>query len=365
MPALNIAGWYDIFLAGSLRNFTGVQEKGATEAARTGNRLLLGPWTHTTPPLSKSGSVDFGLRAGQGFMPLSLDVDGEHLRFFDYWLKGIDDGIASEPPVRLFVMGEDVWRSENEWPLARAEETAFFLGSGGNANSSRGDGTLSTQGPAGERPDVFLYDPFHPVPTVGGQLCCYPSNLDPGAFDQRPVQARPDVLVYQTPPLEQDVEVTGPVRLHLWAATTAADTDFTAKLVDVYPDGYARNLTDGIIRARYRQGTDAARPITPGEVYEYTIDLWATSNLFRRGHRIALEVSSSNFPRFDRNLNTGHELGADAEMRPAIQTIFHDRGAPVAAGAADRAAVGGTARRRIQSQVTVRGMGRRRVTVQT
>jgi uncharacterized protein len=328
VPALNIAGWYDIFLGGSLRNFTGVRESGATEAAREGSRLLLGPWTHTTPPLSKSGSVDFGAMGGQSLMPLSLDVDGETLRFFDYWLKGIDEGLSAEPPVRLFVMGEDVWRSEQSWPLARAVATEFFLSSGGNANSIVGDGALQNEAPGDDRPDIFLYDPFHPVPTAGGQLCCYPATLDPGAFDQRPVEARSDVLVYTTSPLAEDTEVTGPVRLHLWAATTASDTDFTGKLVDIYPDGYARNLTDGIIRARYCQGTDAPRPITPGEPLEYTIDLWATSNLFRRGHRIGLEVSSSNFPRFDRNLNTGHELGADAEMRPALQTIFHDREHP-------------------------------------
>jgi putative CocE/NonD family hydrolase len=324
VPALNIAGWYDIFLDGSLRNFTGVRAAGATEAAREGSRLLLGPWTHTTPPLSGSGDVDFGAMGGQSLMPLSFDVDGETLRFFDYWLRGIDDGLSAEPRVRLFVMGEDVWRSENEWPLARAVETELFLSSGGNANSIAGDGALVSEAPAGDRPDVFLYDPYHPVPTAGGQLCCYPATLEPGAFDQRLVEARSDVLVYTTPPLEEDTEVTGPVRLHLWAATTAPDTDFTGKLVDIYPDGYARNLTDGIVRARYRQGTDAPRPITPGEVYEYEIDLWATSNLFRRGHRIGLEVSSSNFPRFDRNLNTGHELGADAEMLPAVQTVFHD-----------------------------------------
>jgi putative CocE/NonD family hydrolase len=325
VPALNIAGWYDIFLDGSILNFTGVQEQGATEAARDGSRLLLGPWTHTTPPLAKSGDVDFGVRAGQlSPLPFSLDVDGEHLRFFDLWLRGIDDGLSSEPPVRLFVMGENAWRFEHEWPLARAVETDFYLHSGGNANSIAGDGTLTIEAPGGERPDIFLYDPFHPVPTVGGQLCCYPSNLDPGAHDQRPIERRYDVLVYTTAPLETDVEVTGPVRLHLWAATTAPDTDFTAKLVDISPDGYARNLTDGILRARYRQGTDTPRPIGTDQPLAYTIDLWATSNLFRAGHRIALEVSSSNFPRFDRNLNTGHELGADAEMRPAVQTIFHD-----------------------------------------
>ena len=179
MPALNIAGWYDIFLDGSLRNFTGVRQRGRRRRRATGSRLLLGPWTHTTPPLAQSGAVDFGARAGQSLMPLSIDVDGQTLRFFDYWLKGIDDGLADEPPVRIFVMGEDVWRSENEWPLARAVETEFFLSSGGNANSIAGDGTLSHEAPGDDRPDVFLYDPFHPVPTVGGQLCCYPAPCPP------------------------------------------------------------------------------------------------------------------------------------------------------------------------------------------
>lgn len=328
VPAYNIGGWYDIFLDGTLRNFTGVREYGATSEARDGARLLLGPWTHTTPPLAVSGAVDFGMTAGQGYSPISMDVDGEHLRFFDYWLKGIDDGWSEEPPVKLFVMGEDAWRYEQEWPLARTQYTEYFLHSDGNANSSSGDGSLSTDGPADERPDHYLYDPFHPVPTNGGQLCCYPSKLAPGAFDQRSVEERADVLVFTTEPLESDLEVTGPVVLKLWAATTAVDTDFTGKLVDVYPDGYARNLTDGIIRARYRNGTAKPERVTPGEVVEYTIDLWSTSNLFKAGHRIGLEVTSSNFPRFDRNLNTGGDLGQESEMRPAIQTIFHDAGHP-------------------------------------
>jgi len=324
VPALSIAGWYDIFLDGSIRNFNGVREKGATEEARKGQRLLLGPWTHTTPPLQQSGAVDFGNRAGQGAVPLSMDVDGEHLRFFDYWLKGIDEGYSDEAPIKLFVMGEDVWRDEQEWPLARAVNTDFYLNSGGRANTISGDGTLKTYPGADGRPDVFLYDPNQPVPTIGGQLCCYPSNLPPGAFDQRPVEARSDVLMYVTEPLEGDIEVTGPISLTLWAATDAPDTDFTGKLVDIYPDGYSRNLTDGIIRARFKDGTDQARPITPNEPTEYTLNLWPTSNLFKAGHCIGLEVSSSNFPRFDRNLNTGHELGEDAEMQPAVQTIFHD-----------------------------------------
>ncbi|MEA2531797.1 MAG: uncharacterized protein QOG89_3441, partial [Thermomicrobiales bacterium] len=160
VPALNVGGWYDIFLDGTLRNFTGVRAKGATAEARNGARLLLGPWTHTTPPLAPSGAVDFGVRAGQSASPLSMDVDGEHLRFFDYWLKGIDNGIADEPPVRIFVMGESVWRHEQEWPLARTQFTDFFLHSGGDANSIAGDGVLSQNEPGSERPDVYLYDPF-------------------------------------------------------------------------------------------------------------------------------------------------------------------------------------------------------------
>jgi putative CocE/NonD family hydrolase len=265
---------------------------------------------------------------GQDLSPLSLDHDAEQLRFFDYWLKGTDDGISQEPPVKIFVMGENTWRYEAEWPLARTEYTDFFLHSRGGANSAAGDGTLSTREPADERTDTFTYDPLDPVPTVGGQLCCYPPRHAPGAFDQRSVEARPDVLVFKSEPLERDLEVTGPVILHLWAATTAADTDFTAKLVDMDSDGNTRNLTDGIIRARFRAGTDTPRPIIPGEPTNYTIDLWATSNLFRRGHRIVLEVASSNFPRFDRNPNTAGSLGADSELRLATQTIFHDRERP-------------------------------------
>jgi putative CocE/NonD family hydrolase len=324
VPAFNVGGWFDIFLAGTINNFTGVRAKGATDASRLGSKLTLGAWTHTTPPSAVSGAVDFGVLAGESTSPISLDMDGEYLRFFDLHLKGIDDGISEEPPVKIFVMGENVWREEQEWPIARTRYTCYYLHSGGDANSSSGDGSLSTETPSDERPDHYLYDPFHPVPSVGGQLCCYPSQLAPGAFDQREIEERSDVLVFKTEPLAQDVEVTGPVTLNLWASTTAVDTDFTGKLVDIYPDGHARNLTDGIIRARYRNGTERPEFVTPGEIVEYTIDLWATSNLFKAGHRIGLEVSSSNFPRFDRNLNTGGDLGQETELRPALQTIYHD-----------------------------------------
>ena len=328
VPAFNGGGWFDIFLGGTINNFTGVREHGATEKARSGSKLIIGPWIHTNPPSSVAGSVDFGMLAGQALSTLTFNIDREHLRFFDYWLKGIDDGIGSEPPVQIYVMGEDVWRRENEWPLARTQYTELFLHSDGNANSSAGDGSLSTVRPGDERADHYLYDPFHPVGTNGGQLCCFPSRLPAGSFDQRETEARTDVLVFVTDPLETDIEVTGPVTLKLWASTTAVDTDFTGKLVDIAPDGDARNLTDGIIRARFRDGTDHEELLTPGETVEYTIDLWATSNLFKAGHRIGLEVTSGNFPRFDRNLNTGGPLGQETEMIPALQTILHDDAHP-------------------------------------
>ena len=199
----------------------------------------------------------------------------------------------------------------------------------GQANSLNGDGVLYTRPPGEEEPpDVYLYNPDNPVPTKGGALCCNPYFAANGAFDQREIESRPDVLVYTTAPMYQAVEVTGPITVTLWAATSAPDTDFTAKLVDVCEDGCARNLTDGIIRARYRDSSSQASPVEPGKPYEYIIDLWATSNVFQSGHRIRVEISSSNFPRFDRNTNTGSVIAGDAELKPAIQTVFHDAERP-------------------------------------
>ncbi len=319
VPALNIGGWYDIFLGGTLRNYLGMRQHGPTPEARA-QRLIVGPWLHGVMWPNVNGEVDFGVLS-QG---LALDLDGILLRWYDHWLRGIDTGMLGEPPVKLFVMGESVWRDEPAWPLARARAVPYYLHSEGRANTQDGDGRLGPDPPGGEPADHYLYDPRNPVPTRGGGLCCWPAALPAGAYDQRPVEGRPDVLVYSTPPLVEALEVTGPVMVTLWAASSASDTDFTAKLVDVEPDGYARNLTDGIIRARYRTSTRSAEPIEPGRAYEYRIDLWATSNVFRAGHRIRLEISSSNFPRFDRNPNTGRPLGVDAELRPAVQTILHD-----------------------------------------
>ena len=318
-PALHIGGWYDIFLGGTIRNFLGMRKSGATEDARRGQKLIIGPWEHSAKGGSMAGSHYFGVAADAN----ALGLDEIHLRWYDYWLNGVDNGILSEPPVKIFVMGDDVWRDEQDWPLARAQDTRFFLHSGGKANSRHGDGSLGVEGPGDEPADVFLYNPADPVPTVGGALCCNPYFAANGAFDQNDIEARADVLVYSTPPLEREVEVTGPVTVTLWAATSATDTDFTAKLVDVCEDGCARNLTDGIIRARYRNSMSHPEPVEPGTPVCYTIDLWATSNVFKAGHQIRLEISSSNFPRFDRNTNTGNLIAADSELKPALQTVLH------------------------------------------
>ena len=320
VPAYSMGGWYDIFLGGTIRNFVGMRKNGATEEARRGQKLMIGPWFHDSDPGNKTGEVDFGLASDTA----SFDFHGVKLRWFDHWLKAEENGIIDEDPVRIFVMGANVWRDEGEWPLSRTRYVNYYLHSNGNANTLNGDGSLSPEAPGDEPWDAFLYNPVNPVPTRGGGLCCHEAAYPPGAFDQREVESRADVLVYSTPPLEKDTEVTGPVTVTLWAASSAVDTDFTAKLVDLCPCGGAINLTDGIIRAKYRESTTQARLIKPDEVYEYKIDLWATSNVFKAGHSIRLEISSSNFPRFDRNPNTGSALGEDTALRPASQMVLHN-----------------------------------------
>ena len=321
VPTLNIGGWYDIFQRGTIRNYVGMKAQAANANGRR-PRLVMGPWYYTLPLASLVGQVDMGFRSSY----VSIDYDGMQLDYFDYWLKGKRNGAADDGPVRLYIMGANDWRDEKDWPLVGTEWRRYYLHSRGNANSAFGDGVLSTETPAHEPADSFLYNPLHPVPTMGGGLCCYPNSLQGGAFDQSMIEHRADVLVYSTPPLADDVEVTGPITLTLYASSSAPDTDFTAKLVDVTECGFARNLSDGIIRARVRESQSEPKLITPGKIYEFNIDMWSTSNLFKAGHQIRLEVSSSNFPRFDRNPNTGHELFVDAEMRPALQTVMHERG---------------------------------------
>jgi len=317
VPIFHVASWYDGFQEGGLNYYANIREHGATPEARSGQRLLVGPWPHLYPydsPTSKVGDLDMGPEALIRLGDLSV-------RWFDYWLKGIKNGIADEKPVSIFVMGDNTWREENEWPLARTQFTPLYLRSAGKANTLSGDGTLSWKVPQSEPSDTFVYDPNDPVPTIGGsQLGQNPT----GPQDQRPVEGRQDVLVYTSEPMVADLEITGPLTVKLFAASTATDTDFTAKLVDVWPSGYAQNIQDGITRARYRGSKTRASLLTPGEVNEYAIDLWATSHVVKPGHRLRVEISSSNFPHYDRNPNTGGPLFKERSCQRATQTIYHD-----------------------------------------
>ena len=318
-PAYFITGWYDNLLHEGFKCFRGWRKRARSAEARQRSRLLVGPWTHTAiGDAAPFGDIDFGSQAG-------MDIPAEHLRWYDQRLKGLDTGIDEEPPIRIFVMGANQWRSEQEWPLERTEYTRFYLHSSGRANSSFGDGALTTDAPEADSVDSYSYDPENPVPTLGGQSM-FADNTGPR--DRRPIERRDDVLVYSTAPLTRDLEVTGPVELVVYAASSAPDTDFTATLVDVYPAGAAIHICEGIVRARFRQSYERPTLIEPGQVYEYSISLWETSNLFREGHRIRLEVSSSNFPRFDRNLNTGEDSGFDDRPESAQQTIWHNQQRP-------------------------------------
>lgn len=305
-PAFLVGGWYDVFLGGTLDNYASLRKRGVPA------KLLIGPWAHLQHG-SRIGEAVFGFASQAAFIDLRSDLGSLLVRWFDRWVKGVENGIDREPPVLIFVMGANRWRAETEWPPARMLQTSYYL---------RGDGGLSIERPGAELPDEYEYDPRDPVPTLGGATLLAP-EFAAGAFDQRPIEARRDVLSFTTAPLDRDLDLIGPVRLHLIAASSAPDTDFIGRLVDVHPDGYAQNLTDGIVRASYRDPEHPA-PIEPGRAYEYVIDLWSTANRFLAGHRIRVDVTSSSFPRWDRNPNTGRPLGTDAELRPARQSILHD-----------------------------------------
>ena len=329
VPILSIDGWYDIFLRGDINDDAHMRKEGKTAEAREGKRLLIGPWAHETGgrvalPVNNGGAnpnpVDFGDNA-------PVDKRLLHLRWFDHWLKGIDNGVSRDAPVQIFVMGENRWRDEKEWPLARTRYTNYYIRSNGRANSADGDGVLTPERPTGAKTDSFTYDPANPVPSMGGNVCC--SNVPSGPWDQRKVEERKDVLVYTTPAMNAATEITGPIKMELYAATSAKDTDWTAKLVDVGPGGFAQNIQSGIVRARFREGAGKpAKMIEPGKVYDYTIDLWATSHVILPGHRLRLEISSSDFPRFDRNLNTGEDPNGGTQMISANQTIYHSANYP-------------------------------------
>jgi putative CocE/NonD family hydrolase len=315
IPVHTFGGWFDIFSQGTLRGYVGVSQKGATDRARRGSHLVIGPWGHG--PTQKFGAIDFGPTANVDALTLQL-------RWYDHWLKGMDNGLASEAPVKLFVMGRNAWVYEREYPLARTDYRPLYFSSDGKANASGGDGRLTWTKPAGASPtDRFRYDPNEPVPSVGGNNCCGTPTAA-GPQDQRPIEGRRDVLIYTSDVLKEEVEVTGPVKVVLYAASDATDTDFVAKLVDVHPDGSSYNMAEGIVRARYRDSLTKPSLMTPGEVYRFEIDLVGTSVAFLEGHRIRVHVTSSHFPQFDRNPNTGAAFGTSAAVKVAEQTIYHD-----------------------------------------
>lgn len=318
-PGLHIGGWYDIFLSGTLDNFVGLQAGAATQHARDNQRLVIGPWSHGVL-FETVGELNFGPAAAEA----ALDMTALQLDWFDAFLTGNPGASWQGARVQLFVMGENRWRDEEQWPLARARPVRFFL---------HADGTLSAEPPTADAATrEYSYDPADPVPTVGG------STYLPGLFigqrsgpkDQRQLSHRLDVLRYLTDPLDQDIEVTGPLKMTLHAATSCVDTDWTAKLIDVYPDGRELILTDGILRGRYRAGLNSPVLLEPGTPYAFEIDLVATSNLFLAGHRIRIDISSSNFPRFDRNPNHGGVIAeaTSADFMTAHQTVFHDAERP-------------------------------------
>jgi putative CocE/NonD family hydrolase len=314
VPALHISGWYDDVLVGTTENYVNLVTRAKNPAVRKMQKLVIGPWGHAVNVSTKLGQIDFGPSA-------LIDLDGLQSRWFDRWLRGTDNGIDKESPVKIFVMGVNKWRDEQEWPLARTHYVKYYLHSGGRANSLFGDGMLSADAPGAELPDTFRYDPRDPTPFITEPAF----NQIGGPDDYRPVERRDDVLVYSTVPLEGDLEVCGPLTVHLYAASSARDTDWTAKVLDVHPDGYAQRLNDGIVRARFRKGLEKEVLLTPGTVEEYDIDCWSTCIVLGKGHRLRLEISSSAFPKFDRNLNTGGPIGKEQKGLIADQAVYHDR----------------------------------------
>ncbi len=317
IPVFAVGGWYDNYAESDLAAFALLHKTSNL------NRVLVGPWPHNmSRPFD---GVDFGPTAAVSVLQLQLE-------WFDHWLMGKDAPLLTAPPVKVFVMGANRWLEARQWPPENARVSNWYLDSSGAANTFSGDGALAEMPPAHLRQyaphDSFVYDPRDPVPTRGGAVCCNPDILPWGPKDQRLVEKRRDVLVFSSKPLARDMEVAGPVKAVLYVSTTARDTDFTAKLVDVFPDGVARNLTDGILRLRYRDSLEKPQPATPGEIYRIAVDAGVTANVFLKGHRIRLEIASANFPRFDRNLNNGGVTADDTRPVKATQTLWHDRQHP-------------------------------------
>jgi putative hydrolase, CocE/NonD family len=313
-PAMHVSGWYDDVLVGTLQNFAALSTRSPPAGFQ---KLVIGPWGHKVNAGRKLGAIDFGPQA-------MIDYDNLQKRWFDRWLKGIDNGIDREPPVRLFVMGANIWRDEWEWPLARTVYTRFYLRSSGRANGSAGDGRLDLKPPGKEPSDRFQYDPANPVPLITAPDATQVGGPD----DYSEVQKRDDLLVYTTARLTSQIEVCGPIKVRLYASTSARDTDWSAQLQLVRADGYVQRLNDGIVRARYRRSIAKPEFVKPGSVEPYDIDLWATCIAVKPGERLRVQIASSAYPKFDRNLNTGGPIARESRGVIAHQQIFHDRRRP-------------------------------------
>ena len=318
VPTYNTGGWFDVFVMGTINGYVGMKNQGGSPEARKGTRLLIGPWGHGQS--SKYGDMVFTEDA-------DVDLFDYELRFYDYHLKGIKNGLDEEKPVKIYYMGENTWRSEDDWPIPQTKYRQLYLGASSPANSLRGGGVLTFTKPGKSGTDTYIYDPNDPVPTYGGNNCCGTPTIA-GPKDQRILERRNDVLVYTSDFLSEPITIAGPITMKLSAATDGKDTDWMIKLVDVYPDGSAYPVSEGILRARFKDGLDKVNLLTPDEVYDYEIEMTGTANVFQPGHRIRVDLTSSNFPQFDRNPNTGAPLGSDAETRIAHQTIHHGGARP-------------------------------------
>ncbi len=322
-PAFLVAGWYDFMLDGQMRDFQLIRQHGSGSARRA-SKILIGPWSHG---FFNANLKNYGIEQ-RWLEEIPFDFVRETKDWLDFTLKGIDNGWTARPPVKAYVLGENRWRHADEWPPRGAVERVYYLHSGGSAQTLRGDGVLQTEKPPGPQPeDTFLFDPHHPVPTRGGSHGDFQTV---GPVDQREIEARPDVLVYSSGVLQNPVLAMGQVRVQLYAASSAPDTDFTAKLVDVFPDGRALIVSEGILRARYREGLAREVLMQPGTVYPLPIELGPIAVRFLAGHRIRLEISSSNAPRYDVNPNTGREIASERHPVSATQRIFHTAGHPSA-----------------------------------
>jgi uncharacterized protein len=310
VPVFAVGGWYDNYVESDLDAYAALHRRSGL------NRILIGPWPHNMS--YKFADADFGAES-------KVPVRRLQFEWFDQWLGGKDSPLALEPPLRVFLMGANRWLDERDWPPAEARPVKLYLDSSGHANTLGGDGALTVRLPQTSRRDTYLYDPHNPVPTRGGAVCCNPVVFPWGPLDQRPVEKRRDVLVYTSPPLRDDLEVVGPVKVVLYVASNRRDTDFTAKLVDVFPSGYARILSDGILRLRYRGSLEKPVLAEPGKIYRVTIDAGVTGNVFEKDHRVRIEIASSNFPKFDRNPNTGGPIADETRLLAASQVVYHGR----------------------------------------